>query len=77
MTITKSYGIIQTSLIIIWQKQKVVGVFQQLLKQFPKKHVKDVGHIQSILRLVEIKRRKDIEDKESEEELYYESEKSV
>ena len=77
MTITKSYGIIQTSLIIIWQKQKVVGVFQLRLKQLPRKHVKDVGHIQSILRLVEIKRRKDIEDKESEEELYYESEKSV
>ena len=52
-------------------------MFQQLLKQFPRKHVKDVGSIQSILQLVEIKRRRDIEDKESEEELYYESEKSV
>ena len=77
MTITKSYGIIQTSLIIIWQKQKVVGVFQQLLKQFPRKHVKDVGHIQSILRLVETRQRRDIEVRVDEEELYYESEKSV
>ena len=77
MTITKSYGIIQTSLIIIWQKQKVVGVFQQLLKQFPRKHVKDVGHIQSILQLAETRRRRDIEVRVDEEELYYESEKSV
>ena len=38
---------------------------------------RDVGSIQSILRLVEIRQRRDIEDKESEEELYYESEKSV
>ena len=52
-------------------------MFQLQLKQLPRKHVKDVGHIQSILRLVEIKRRKDIEVRESEEELYYESEKSV
>ena len=52
-------------------------MFQQLLKQLPRKHVKDVGNIQSILRLVEIKRRKDIEVRVEEEELYYESEKSV
>jgi hypothetical protein len=52
-------------------------VFQLLLKQLPRKHVKDVGHIQSILRLVEIKQRKDIEVRVDEEELYYESEKSV
>ena len=52
-------------------------MFQLLLKQLPRKHVKDVGHIQSILRLVEIRRRKDIEVRVDEEELYYESEKSV
>ena len=77
MTITKSYGIIQTSLIIIWQKQKVVGVLLLLLRVHPRKLDKVLDNILSILRLVEIKRRKDIEDKESEEELYYESEKSV
>ena len=43
----------------------------------PKKTRQGTGNILSILRLVEIKRRRDIEDKESEEELYYESEKSV
>ena len=43
----------------------------------PRKLDKVLDNILSILRLVEIKRRKDIEDKESEEELYYESEKSV
>ena len=52
-------------------------MFQLLLKQLPRKHVKDVGIIQSILRLVEIKRRKDIEVRVDEEKLYYESEKSV
>ena len=77
MTITKSYGIIQTSLIIIWQKQKVVGVLLLLLRVHPRKLDRVLDNILSILRLVEIKRRKDIEDKESEEELYYESEKSV
>ena len=77
MTITKSYGIIQTSLIIIWQKQKVVGVLLLLLRVHPRKLDRVLDNILSILRLVEIKRRKDIEDKESEEKLYYESEKSV
>ena len=77
MTITKSYGIIQTSLIIIWQKQKVVGVLLLLLRVHPRKLDRVLDNILSILRLVEIKRRKDIEDKESEEELYYESEKSI
>ena len=52
-------------------------MFQLLLKQLPRKHVKDVGHIQSILRLVETRQRKDIEVRVDEEELYYESEKSV
>ena len=77
MTITKSYGIIQTSLIIIWQKQKVVGVLLLLLRVHPRKLDRVLDNILSILRLVEIKQGKDIEDKESEEELYYESEKSV
>ena len=52
-------------------------MFQLLLKQLPRKHVKDVGHIQSILRLAEIRQRQDIEVRVDEEELYYESEKSV
>ena len=77
MTITKSYGIIQTSLIIIWQKQKVVGVLLLLLRVHPRKLDRVLDNILSILRLVEIKQRKDIEVRESEEELYYESEKSV
>ena len=77
MTITKSYGIIQTSLIIIWQKQKVVGVLLLLLRVHPRKLDRVLDNILSILQLVGIKRRKDIEDKESEEKLYYESEKSV
>ena len=77
MTITKSYGIIQTSLIIIWQKQKVVGVLLLLLRVHPRKLDRVLDNILSILRLVEIKQGKDIEVRESEEELYYESEKSV
>ena len=77
MTITKSYGIIQTSLIIIWQKQKVVGVLLLLLRVHPRKLDRVLDNILSILRLVEIKQRRDIEDRESEEKLYYESEKSI
>ena len=77
MTITKSYGIIQTSLIIIWQKQKVVGVLLLLLRVHPRKLDRVLDNILSILRLVEIKQGKDIEVRESEEELYYESEKSI
>ena len=77
MTITKSYGIIQTSLIIIWQKQKVVGVLLLLLRVHPRKLDRVLDNILSILRLVGIKQERDIEVKESEEELYYESEKSI
>ena len=53
------------------------GVLQLRLKQLPRKHVKDVGSIQSILRLAETVRERDIEVRVDEEELYYESEKSV
>ena len=42
-----------------------------------RKLVKDEVSIQNIQQQVEIKQGKDIEVKESEEELYYESEKSV
>ena len=52
-------------------------MFQLRLKQLPRKLGKVLDNILSILRLVEIKQERDIEDKESEEELYYESEKSI
>ena len=47
------------------------------IESTPKKLDKVLDNILSILQLVEIKQERDIEDKESEEELYYESEKSV
>lgn len=52
-------------------------MFQLRLKQLPRKHVKDVGSIQSILRLAETMQRRDTEVRVDEEELYYESEKSI
>ena len=55
----------------------MVGVLLLLLRVHPRKLDRVLGNIPSILQLVEIKQGKDIEDKESEEELYYESEKSV
>ncbi len=55
----------------------MVGVLLLLLRVHPRKLDRVLDNILSILRLVEIKREKDIEVKESEEELYYESEKSV
>jgi len=44
----------------------VDGVLHLLLKQHLRRQDKDVDHIQSILRQVEIKLRRDIEDKEGE-----------
>ena len=55
----------------------MVGVLLLLLRVHPRKLDKVLDNILSILRLVEIKQERDIEDKESEEELYYESEKSI
>ena len=60
--------------LLLWQK---LSVWVKLLNPNLKKQDKVQDHILSILRLVEIKQGKDIEVKESEEELYYESEKSV
>ena len=55
----------------------MVGELLLLLRVHPRKLDKVLDNIPSILQLVGIKRERDIEVRESEEELYYESEKSV
>ena len=55
----------------------MVGELLLLLRVHPRKLDKVLDNIPSILQLVGIKQERDIEVRESEEELYYESEKSI